>query len=134
MKSHHKRISVLAMSNEGRVSMLITKMLLQKQLDRLVRELDKLLREVNDVVSSEAAELQEHIERKYRQIQGFRLTLSYTESEQSAEYFQDLQAALYQMKVEFRLMRRKWKRYLTTESRIRKIQERKDYHAPVFAA
>lgn len=114
--------------------MLITKMLLKKQLDRLTQEIEYLKSEMASTPMSEADDISEQIERKFRQIQGFRLTLSYSDSDQNAENFQDLHLALHQMKVEFRLIRRKWKLLLTTDSRFRKIQQRKEYHAPTFAA
>ncbi len=116
--------------------MQITNQLFQPLLDRIDQEYRDLLEEVRDLYTEETAELKIFIQKKLRQLDLVRVSLTYMQQEAGDEHHGDpfdLRETLRQHKLELRFARRRWKRQMVSQERVRRNHERRN-HVPTFAA
>jgi len=110
--------------------------LLEPLFQRITAEYQDLNRSVSaGAYTDEALELKNFIEKKLRQLDTVRVSLSYLQQglSEAGESDFDLRDMLRQHKLELRFARRRWKRHLVSQERIRRNQERRA-HVPTFAA
>lgn len=115
--------------------MKITDQLLEPLLQRIYEEYQDLHRNVAGQYFDEAIELRQFIEKKSRQLETVKVSLAYMRQSGalSQDNEPDLRDVLRQLKLELRFARRRWKRHLVSQERIRRNQERRS-HVPTFAA
>jgi hypothetical protein len=115
--------------------MKITNQLLDPLFQRIAAEYQDLNQSLTGVYTDEALELKAFIEKKLRQLETVRVSLSYLQQGIAGlgEPDLDLRDMLRQHKLELRFARRRWKRHLVSQERIRRNHERRT-HVPTFAA
>lgn len=119
---------------EPELVMQITRQLFQPLLERIEGEYEDLSKEIDGVYTQEAVDLRDFIQRKIRQLEKIRVALSYMHHDKDPLNGQaDLRETLRQQKLELRFARRRWKRQLISQERIRRNQQRRQ-NVPTVAA
>jgi len=113
----------------------ISNQLFQPTLERLEKEYHQLSEDTIDTISSEATEVRNFVQKKLRQLELVRVSLGYMSSgdEELLGGQAALRDTLRQHKLELRFARRRWKRQIISQERLRKSQERRS-NVPTFAA
>lgn len=124
--------------NKGRLletKMKISNQVFQPTLDRLEREYQEFSEELNGSYSQESTDLKAFVNKKLRQLELVRVSLSYMNSgtQELLRGEVALRDTLRQHKLELRFARRRWKRLLVSQERLRRNHERRS-HVPTFAA
>lgn len=111
----------------------ISHQILKPLIDRLESECLKFEQELNRYTSEEASQLRSFIQKKMRQLNMLKLSVSYANSLSERPILNDLRDTFRQLKLELRFAQRKWKRVQLGEARMRKNQEKRS-RLSTFAA
>jgi len=103
----------------------IKNQILKPLFDRIESEWKDLRREVSTSRDEEALSMVPTFEQKLRQLECLRVSTSYQDNAKNASFeITSLREALRQLKLEVRFARRRWKRHLVAQERMRKRQEK----------
>ena len=107
--------------------------LLQPHVDYLKNEFEDLRRKIGFESSDEITELLNYINPRISQLQMLSEAMSSKDDQAEGLASSGVAMAYRKLKLELRFARRRWLRILSTESRIRKIQEKRP-NVSTFAA
>ena len=110
----------------------ISRTLLTPYFERLRNEFEDLDHALQLRVSVEVSELRLLVQQKIQEVDGFLTLLNKAEGIEKTA-LPNFQKGFRRLKLELRFAARKWRRFLSNETRIRKTQEKR-FHASSFAA